>query len=104
MSFNTDRDTGWKFYLVFICITFVGGIVYYFILPETKGVPLEEIAKIFGETEEVMVFTEDMHFDANTHELKVVDHHDPNALEHIATYENDTVTTKDATDRLEKGV
>lgn len=54
-------NIGWKFYLVFICITIVGGIICIFVIPETKGIPLEEIAKIFGESEEVMVWSEDLY-------------------------------------------
>jgi hypothetical protein len=95
---------GWRFYLVFICITFVGGIVYYFILPETKGVPLEEIAKIFGETEEVMVFSEDMHWDHNTHELKIGTHGHPEAIEHVATLDDTSPANKDNVDKVEQKV
>lgn len=76
---------GYKFYLLFICICLVGGIVFYFILPETKGIPLEEIAKIFGETEDIMIYSEDVHLDQNTHELVVVQHGNPDRLTHIAT-------------------
>ena len=57
----------------------------FFILPEIKGIPLEEIAKIFGETEDIMVFSEDLHIDKNTHELVVEQHNDPNHLAHVAT-------------------
>ena len=72
---TTDcRGIGWHFYLVFIIITFLGGILYWFVLPETRGIPLEEIAKIFGETEDIMVFSEDLHMDRNTHELVVEEH------------------------------
>jgi hypothetical protein len=63
----------------------VGSIVFYFILPETRGIPLEEIAKIFGETDDIMVFSEDLHIDRNTHELVVEQHNNPGGLTHIAT-------------------
>jgi len=43
-------------------------------VPELKGLPLEEVAKIFGDTDEVMVYSEDIHVDHTTHEL-VVDPH-----------------------------
>ena len=79
------QNIGWHFYLLFICITFVGSIVFYFILPETRGIPLEEIAKIFGETEDIMVFSEDLHIDRNTHELVVEQHNNRAGLTHIAT-------------------
>jgi hypothetical protein len=67
------------------CITLVGGILFYFILPETRGIPLEEIAKIFGETDDIMVFSEDVHIDRNTHELIVDEHGNPGGLKHVAT-------------------
>ncbi|KAK5444276.1 hypothetical protein LTS15_010391 [Exophiala xenobiotica] len=64
-------NIGWKFFLVFIIISGLGGIVAFIYLPETKGVPLEEIAAIFGDTEEVMVFSEDIHVDHRTHDLVI---------------------------------
>lgn len=39
---------GWRFFLVFICVSAVGFVVLWFWLPETKGVPLEEMAAVFG--------------------------------------------------------
>ena len=36
--------------------------------------PLEEIAALFGDQDEVMIFSEDIHVDHTTHEL-VVDTH-----------------------------
>lgn len=96
---------GWHFYLLFICITFVGGILYYFILPETRGIPLEEIAKIFGETEDIMVFSEDLHFDRNTHELVVEEHNNPGGLTHIATEgDRPSSTEKTAVEQVEQKV
>ncbi|KAF2418476.1 MFS general substrate transporter [Tothia fuscella] len=77
-------NIGWRFYLVFIIISGVGTVVSYFYLPETKGIPLEEMAKLFGDPDEVMVYAEDIHMDRNTHEL-VVDAHDKSGLTHIAT-------------------
>lgn len=65
---------GWKFFLVFIIISGIGGILTFIYLPETKGVPLEEIAAIFGDADEVMVFSEDIHVDHTTHDL-VIDTH-----------------------------
>ncbi|KAH0842768.1 Sugar transporter family protein [Fonsecaea pedrosoi] len=64
-------NIGWKFYLVFIIICGVGTITMFFLLPETKGVPLEEVAKLFGDTETIMVYASDIHVDHNTHELVV---------------------------------
>jgi hypothetical protein len=67
-------NIGWKFFLVFIIISGLGGIAAFFLLPETKGVPLEEIAAVFGDMDEVMVYSEDIHVDHATHDL-VVDVH-----------------------------
>jgi hypothetical protein len=66
--------------------------VFYFVLPETKGIPLEEMAKVFGDSEDIMVYAEDIHMDQNTHELVVESHGDKNGLTHVAT-EHDRVRT-----------
>ncbi|KAL6241478.1 hypothetical protein RBB50_011501 [Rhinocladiella similis] len=76
---------GWKYYLVFIVLSFIGIFYCYFLLPETKGIPLEEIGAIFGDP--VAVYAEDLHVDHNTHQL-VVDEHDiksENRLTRITT-------------------
>lgn len=43
-----------------------------FYVPETKNIPLEEMAKLFGD--EVAVYAADLSIDHNTHELVVSDH------------------------------
>jgi hypothetical protein len=43
------NDIGYWFYLVFIVCTAVALAVYYFYLPETMGVTLEEISALFGD-------------------------------------------------------
>lgn len=43
----------------------------YFVLPETKSVPLEELAAIFGDDDEIVVYMKDIHIDHNTHQLVV---------------------------------
>jgi hypothetical protein len=73
---------GWKFYLVFIILSGLGAIVAFFVLPETKNIPLEEMAKLFGD-DEVAVYAEDLHVDHNTHEL-VVDEHST-GMQRVAT-------------------
>ncbi|RFU33599.1 hypothetical protein B7463_g2768, partial [Scytalidium lignicola] len=40
---------GWKYYLLFIVITFLGLFIVIFFLPETKGLALEEIGALFGD-------------------------------------------------------
>ncbi|KAH8797951.1 general substrate transporter [Xylogone sp. PMI_703] len=39
----------WKYYVIFICLTLVNIIIFYFWCPETKGLSLEEINIKFGE-------------------------------------------------------
>ncbi|KAF1848799.1 MFS general substrate transporter [Cucurbitaria berberidis CBS 394.84] len=75
-------NIGWRFYLLFIIICTLGVIFLIFTLPETKGIPLEEMAKIFGD--EVVVTLEDVHVNYDTHEL-VVDSGVEGGLEHVAT-------------------
>ena len=40
---------GWKYYLVFIIISFVGAPIFWHFSPETKGLSLEEIGALFGD-------------------------------------------------------
>jgi hypothetical protein len=51
----------------------IGGTWAFFALPETKGRTLEEMAAIFGDDDDVVVYMKDIHVDHTTHEL-VVDH------------------------------
>ena len=76
-------NIGWRFYLVFIIISGIGTACVYFFIPETKGIPLEEMAKLFGDTD-VQVFAEDIHIDHDTHEL-VVDEHGNHDVQRVAT-------------------
>lgn len=62
-------NIGWRFFLLFISLVTVGLVVMYFVLPETKGVPLEEIAAIFGDKDEVVCYLQDLHVDHQTHQL-----------------------------------
>jgi hypothetical protein len=80
----------WRFYLVFIVITGLGSVLMYFVLPETKGIPLEEMARIFGDTDDVVVFSENVHVDHNTHELVV----ENEGLSHVATHQGITEEIK----------
>ncbi|KFY89647.1 hypothetical protein V500_05566 [Pseudogymnoascus sp. VKM F-4518 (FW-2643)] len=43
------NDIGYLFYIVFILCTAAAGFVYYFFLPETNGVTLEDISAFFGD-------------------------------------------------------
>ena len=60
---------------VFIILIALGIVWITLYIPETKGVPLEEIAALFGDQDEVVIFSGDIHVDHATHEL-VVDVHD----------------------------
>ena len=54
------RTIGWRYYLVFICVSATAVVWAWFQVPETKGLPLEKIAELFGEpTEQVHAVLED---------------------------------------------
>ncbi|KAF2423403.1 general substrate transporter [Tothia fuscella] len=40
---------GWKYFIVFICLTACTVVIIYFYYPETKGRSLEELAELFGD-------------------------------------------------------
>ncbi|KAL4747946.1 hypothetical protein BDW72DRAFT_215107 [Aspergillus terricola var. indicus] len=48
---------GWKYFLVFAAITFVGILWVVVFLPETRGLPLEEIEALFGNDQDIVVCT-----------------------------------------------
>ncbi|KEF60313.1 uncharacterized protein A1O9_01873 [Exophiala aquamarina CBS 119918] len=41
-------DIGWKFYLCFICPSTVAAVLIYFVLPDTRGLPLESVGALCG--------------------------------------------------------
>ncbi|QGA15942.1 hypothetical protein EYB26_003604 [Talaromyces marneffei] len=43
------QNVGWRYYSLFIASNFVAAFVYFFLLPETGGKSLEEIAELFGD-------------------------------------------------------
>jgi len=57
---------GWKFYLVFICTGVIAGISVLVFFPDTKGKPLEEIAAIFGDEDEVAIYQSQIRVDNTT--------------------------------------
>ena len=59
---------------VFVIVSGLGFVYMCFTIPETKGIPLEEVAKIFGDDGEVEVFAQDVHIDDKTHEVAVTSH------------------------------
>lgn len=48
---------GWKFYLCFVIPGSICGLIIWIFFPETRGVPLESIAAIFGDSAELYDFT-----------------------------------------------
>lgn len=42
------RNIGWKFYLCFVVPGTLAGFMILFFFPNTRGLPLEDIAAIFG--------------------------------------------------------
>lgn len=87
------QNIGWKFILVsgtsfrsyqvntnswcrqvFVAILAVGCVAFWVCIPETKSVPLEELAAIFGDADEVKVFSADIHMNSNK-EIAFDDHH-----------------------------
>jgi hypothetical protein len=42
-------------YLVFMSLCLVCEVIVYFFIPETRNIPIEEMASVFGEDQEVMV-------------------------------------------------
>jgi len=73
------RTVGWKFYLLFIILTFIGGFVALFTFPDTRFLPLEEIAAIFGDTDEVAIYQGEIEVDHQTH--GIIDHHGSGKVE-----------------------
>ncbi|KAK6374026.1 hypothetical protein LTS17_007996 [Exophiala oligosperma] len=54
------KNIGWKFYLCFIIPSTIGALVIWFWFPDTNGLPLEEIAAIFGDADEVAIYQRDI--------------------------------------------
>lgn len=96
-------NIGWKFFLIFIILSGIGTVVCYFFIPETKGIPLEEMAALFGDTDDIAVFSADIHLDHNTHEI-FVDEHGKEQIRQIASTQNDTQANGDSHTVQKEGV
>lgn len=48
----------------------IGVVWSVIVLPETKNIPLEEMSALFGDANEVAVFSKQIHVDHQTHEVK----------------------------------
>lgn len=57
---------GWKFYLCFIIPGTIGAACMWFLWPDTRGLPLEEIAAIFGDADEVAIYQAEIEIDRGT--------------------------------------
>ena len=51
---------GWKFYLCFIIPGTIGAVIMWVYFPNTLGLPLEEVAAIFGDADEVAGYMKDI--------------------------------------------
>lgn len=60
---------GWKFYLCLVVPSLLLAFVMWFTFPDTRGKPLEEIAAIFGDDDEVVVRQADVQINPETHEI-----------------------------------
>jgi sugar porter (SP) family MFS transporter len=69
---------GWRFYLALIIPGTIGTIIMWIYFPDTKGLPLEEVAAIFGDADEVAVYQREIEIDHTTH--AIVDHHNDGAI------------------------
>lgn len=55
-------------------MTFIGGCTVWTYYPDTRSMPLEEIAAIFGDVDEVAVYQTEIEID--TAKNTIIDHHD----------------------------
>lgn len=56
----------------------IGAVVMFFWFPDTRGLPLEEVAAIFGDADEVATYQRELQVDTATH--TVIDHHTGKAV------------------------
>ncbi len=67
-------NIGWKFYLCFIIPGTLGAICMWIWFPDTNGLPLEEVAAIFGDADEVAIYQREIEVDFATHTIRAVHH------------------------------
>ena len=79
-------QVGWKYYLVFIIVPTLGGAYIWWSFPDTLHKPLEEIAALFGDTDMVVLYQQDI--DSNyvltdiiEQEIPAIEKHAGDALE-----------------------
>ncbi|ODV65356.1 general substrate transporter [Hyphopichia burtonii NRRL Y-1933] len=65
----------WRYFLIFIILSLINCIIIFFYFPETKGLTLEEIGKLFGEdpdiTDNKLLFIEGTHESTNLKDERV---------------------------------
>ena len=64
-----------------------------FFFPDTKGVPLEEIAALFGDADEVAIYQREIDIDHNTHTIITHDHDREKATTPVAVEDADANKT-----------
>ncbi|OAL29863.1 hypothetical protein AYO22_01769 [Fonsecaea multimorphosa] len=69
------RTIGWRFFLCFIIPGSIACVVMWVWFPDTKGRPLEEIAALFGDVDEVAIYQHEIEIDTATHTIRDL-HHD----------------------------
>lgn len=79
---------GWKYYLVFICLSVPGAFVIYFYFPDTLHKPLEEVAQMFGDDDLVAIYQKDIHIDHEKHTVIESEHQED------VQYEKNTISSK----------
>ncbi|KIX03849.1 uncharacterized protein Z518_07402 [Rhinocladiella mackenziei CBS 650.93] len=91
-------NIGWKFFLLFISIVSVGFVVMWIYIPETKGLPLEEVAAVFGDKDEVMLYLRDIQVDQDSDKLQVHRFENDKELTRIVTEatENQSMRAREA--------
>ncbi|KAL8278152.1 hypothetical protein RQP46_009476 [Phenoliferia psychrophenolica] len=60
-----------KAYLLFITLSCANIVLWIFLVPETANVPLEEMARLFGDSDQVAIKATDIHLDGPTDEKSV---------------------------------
>ncbi|KIY03485.1 uncharacterized protein Z520_00176 [Fonsecaea multimorphosa CBS 102226] len=63
---------GWKFYLCFVIPGTICGVIIWIFFPETRGVPLESIAAIFGDSAELYDFALEEIQDVEQAEIAII--------------------------------
>lgn len=66
-------EIGWKYYLVFICVSVCGAVIVYITFPNTLHKPLEEVARLFGDDDLVAIYSTNIHVDTEKHEVVEVE-------------------------------